>query len=226
MTCSSPALRAARSVSSRASSSNDAGTVSSTSCCASASSCRAAGDVDVERRGEMPQVRRRRVDRRHVRDFGRSAPRQDRRRAVRAAVRQPGLRAGDRAAPGSRRRACARARRRRTGGCGSHGSARLPCREVELARDVEKRRQQRRAADLARVDELRDRPAPGSRTFLGPRACPPTRARSWWCRDRCRRRSECSRGVRYETSTSAGATTVLAGEAAAAAPRGSLRQPR
>ncbi len=56
---------------------------------------RAAGNVMIEGCREMPQIRRRRVDCRHVRDLRRRAEGQDRRRSVRAAVRQPGLRAGN-----------------------------------------------------------------------------------------------------------------------------------
>ena len=49
----------------------------------------------VERRGEVPQVRGRRVHRRDLRHVLGRAPRQDRRGAVRAAVRQPRLRRRD-----------------------------------------------------------------------------------------------------------------------------------
>ena len=90
----------------------------------------------------------------------RRAPRQDRRRAARAGVRQPGLRRRDQP---RRVLGAALARQLADDACAaaaSQGSAVLPAGKVELAREVEERRQQRPRRDFAGIDQLRDRPAP------------------------------------------------------------------
>ena len=188
-----PAAAAACSVSSRASSSNDAGTVSSTSCCDECAAC---------------ACRPRRPDRTRRRDAAGTRPR-----------RRPGRCAGLRSArptagsapSGSRRRARATTSRWRRAADGFSaprlratspmtlrgrwipGQSEAACGKVDVAGDVEERRQQRHDAPrLARVDELRDRPAAGW-ACRRPRTYPPTRARSSWCRDRCRQRSGRSR---------------------------------
>ena len=106
----------------------------------------------------MLQVARRRGNRRELRHLLRRAPRQDRRRAARAGVRQPrfGRRHEARRVLGSAlpRQFPDDPPRR---GVVRPGEAETVGRKIELAGDVQERRQQRTLGDLSRVHELRNR---------------------------------------------------------------------
>jgi hypothetical protein len=115
----------------------------------------ALGDIPIEHRGQMFQVFGRGIDRRDVRDLVGRAPGKDRCSPVRRAVRQPRLRRGDQpyrilgaAPPGELAGDEPRMLVPREG--------EAPAGKIELARRIEKRRQQRARGDLAGVHELRD----------------------------------------------------------------------
>ena len=164
-----PATRAASSVSSRATSSNDAGTVSTTSCAASGSGSARVPGVAQVRRGRAPTPR----PARSCATSSAAAPRQDRGRAIDAAVAEPRLRRRDEPARHARallarELADAEVAARRPG----QGEA--PGRHVVRAGEVEERRQRRPRRDLARRDELRhvedpDRRGPALRVDVGAR---------------------------------------------------------
>ena len=142
-------------------------------------------DLGVERGGEVAQVCGRGVHRRNPRDFLRGAPRQDRCRAVRAAVRQPGFCGRDEThrvlgAAASRELSGDECRRRIPGQRRAAGG------KIHRSWRIEERGQQRARRDLAGVHQLRDR-LQARRPRRRPRRGRPSSGRSWSCRDRCRR---------------------------------------
>ena len=112
----------------------------------------------IPRLPEMLQVARRRGNRRELRHLLRRAPRQNRRRAARAGIRQPRFGRRDEA-----RRVLGSALPRQLtddpprSGVVRPWKAETVSRKIELAGDVEEGRQQRPLGDLSRVHELRDR---------------------------------------------------------------------
>ena len=179
-----PASRAARSVSSRASSSNDAGTVTSTSC---VSERRVAGHLEraFHVRAEMPEIGGRGFYRRQPGDLVRRPhPAAGWRRCGRRADATATTWPTPPTAPGSRRRAAARARRRRTaapgpmaGSCCRQESRSGPARrETKAGARRSESRPGRRAAGRSAL--------PGQLLRRLPYRSPPARSSS--CRDRCR----------------------------------------
>ena len=177
---------AARTVSSRATASNDAGTVSSTSCVVAsgvavrdlAGSRRRAGGAGTRPRRRPARSCGTSAGAPHGR-IGAAAVRRRRTTATTSPTRP--------AAPGSRRRACARTRRRRLLDRRSHGSARLPAGKSTSPGRYRNEGSSERAATSRGFTSCGT-----SRTSieaLGPRPDlrSARRARSWWCRDRSRR---------------------------------------
>ena len=147
----SPAMRAASSVSARAPSSNDAGTVSTTSCASSGAS----GKRCVPRRAHVREIARAR--RRPARSSRRRRPRPTGRIGARRStdrMRQPAFRARRRAVPAPARRACARAGRSRPAGASS--DRRSPTAVADRRRRA--RRAPRDSAATARAAAPRLRP--------------------------------------------------------------------
>ena len=176
------------SVSSRAASSNEAGTVRTTSCVSRRSPCVVlAGEPDVPGVADVPQVVGRRLDRRDLAAVGRASPGQDVGLAVDAGVAEPALGAGDEVGrapspPGSGRT------RRRSG-------------RRRLSRAVARRRGAARAGRAGRGTTAASaaRPSRPARRVAGPSnsrcrpsaarapSCRRTPPRSWSSPGRCRR---------------------------------------
>ena len=187
-----PASRAACTVSSRASSSNEAGTVRTIVLPFEAQRCRlGSATLVVPGVAQMSEEARRGVDGRQLRARRQAPQGRNARRAIDRRIRRATTSPTRSAAPAPARPDRARTRRPRSSGV-SRPTAGAPARRRCSAAvgEIEERRQ-RRAAARSRP---RRRAAARRRCArrLGVRR--PRRAPSWWCRDRCRSSSSPSDG--------------------------------
>ena len=151
-TCASPARAAARTVNSRATSSNEAGSVSTTSCWAR----RIAGKAGVPGLAEVCQVTPADLHRRKLLHVRRPVPGQDRRRAIHARVAQPRL--GRHGQPSGHQRAviAGKETHRMILGVLAPREAQRLRRELLRRRLVMERGERLAGLDQARGDQLRD----------------------------------------------------------------------